>query len=230
MEVRRKRVAPEFFQHVPNSLPSFCWWGIACGQRNGVPLHALKHDLEQLETHSPYLADRWRELTPLRKRLGTKAGDVGRVAAGEVAMEFVSNGLAAVLDHSVPGLGLVRWLAGETKDAVADRQDRRERFSGSDAVGPDRAPVIDRTVSLLAGLGSGGVPVVLFVEDVHLADEPLCQVLQGLVTGPGAVMVVTTGWPGNAADNQPLSAAVAQAKARERFVEVGVESVAGFSG
>jgi len=59
-----------------------------------------------------------------------------------------------------------------------------------DATGPD---LVDELAPALERLGAAGLPIVIMVEDLHLADESLVELLARLLAAQGApVMVIST--------------------------------------
>jgi tetratricopeptide (TPR) repeat protein len=208
VQFRRKRVHPAV-THVPGSLPDYMWWGISCSMRDGVATAVLTQDMGQFRAHADYLEDAWRSRAPRSERIVGGIRAFGAVAADEAAMEAVGTVAEIALGSAIPGLGLVRWLGERSIDAIRDAGARRDRLA-SDAAISTPADFVDEAVSLVSRLAIPGLPVVVFVEDLHDADETLIDVLTSLVSRPGAVLVLSTGWPGSTDANPAVAAAFAR--------------------
>lgn len=205
LSARRKRVFPHVV-HEPGSLPAFMWWGIACSTRDGVPTVALAEDLDQLRAHGDYLEDAWRRAAPRGPRIAQSLSNLGAVAADELVMEGVGSAAEALLGAAVPGLGLVRWLGERTVGALRESGARRDRLQASEVISA-KADLVDDTVAMISRLALPELPLVVFVEDLHDADASLSDLLAQLASRPGAVLIVTTSWPGSTAANPHVTAA-----------------------
>lgn len=212
LSARRKRVFPHV-THNPGSLPDFMWWGIACATRDGLPTVALAEDLDQLRAHADYLEDAWRRNAPRAPRIAQSLTSFGAVAADEIVMEGVGTAAEALLGAAVPGLGLVRWLGERTVTALRDAGARRERLRGSESI-TAKADLADDTVAMVSRLALPDLPLVVFVEDLHDADASLSDLLAQLASRPGAVLIVTTSWPGSTAANPHVAEAMRAASDR----------------
>ncbi len=216
---RRKRVNPEVM-HNPGSLPSFAWWGISCAARNGVPSVALAQDVATLQAHAPYLEDAWLRL-PRSSRLPIDARDFLATVIDEAAMEVGGRLVEAALGTAVPGLGLVRWAAEWGWGKNQERLQRRDRLAGTSGIGPDHRATADSVVEMLARLARPGLPLVLFVEDLHDTDAVLLDVLSRIVAGNASVLVITTGWPGHLEESDDLMQAMT--RAGDRLLRISSE-------
>jgi tetratricopeptide (TPR) repeat protein len=193
----RKRVMP-VVEHVPGSVPQWAWWGVTCALRHRVPTVALAQDVAELEAHAAYLEVAWRA----RNRGSLVAGTArGALSAGA---EF---GIGAVTDSLVPGFDLVAQLARFSYRTLREAADRRALVADDALVTPDRQDLVRGVTDTLTRLATGGVPVLLFVEDAHDADPALAELLGRLVAAPGAVLLVTTAWPGHLEDNEHVQRA-----------------------
>nr|WP_281496659.1 tetratricopeptide repeat protein [Ornithinimicrobium sp. F0845] len=213
VSARRKRVYPHV-RHVPNSLPAYLWWGIAASVRNGIPTFALAEDIGQLEAHAPYLDDAWARLA----RWSERHGDWWRQPLSAVGQETVSELSGRIVESlagfAVPGLGLVGTALGALRSARADARERRDRLSGAEEITAATYDIVDEACDLLTRLGRPGLPVVLFVEDLHAADDVLAELLERLVVSAAAVLIVTTAWPGHVAGRPRVLAALARDPSR----------------
>lgn len=193
---RRKQVYPKV-EHVPGSLPSYFWWGIAASLRNGVASDALAEDLAQLKAHGPYLDDvwiklaKWTEANPgwWRKPSGAAMEESVTHAAGLV--------IETLMGASLPGLGLVKPALSELRKASRTRAEGRARLAGHGDVAKSSFDEIDEAVLLLTRLARPGLPVVIFIEDFHAADAALAELVTRCVNSEAAILVITTAWPGH---------------------------------
>ena len=192
----RRRVSPEEVIPEPAAVPQWFWWGISCATRSGTPVQALADDLTQFVEHQVGLEQRWRQLASPKARLGAEGsaepGEVVETAAGEVL--GVAAGLANL---PVPGLGV---LALTAKWGVPGRRDGRLLAQGSpvaEAAGRIRSDLVDELAPALERLGAAGLPIVITIEDLHLADESLVELLARILATQGApVLVISTAWRG----------------------------------
>jgi hypothetical protein len=200
---RRKRVFPDpaRFNRSPGALPGFFWWGIACEQRScGTASQSLLQDLQQIEAHAVYLDAAWarlaslaERLTPSRAQLGQAGGNLGDELAGHV----VGMGLEQLVSAAIPGGGLLLKLArlGVGKAAVT-RRHREIVVAGGPLSGDPRPDPVDETLAMLTRLARPGLPVVVFVEDLHRATPLIEELIERLVRSNAALLVITSTWPG----------------------------------
>src|SRR5665647_3514617 len=192
----RRRVYPEQVVPEHEAVPQWFWWGISCATRSGTPVQALADDLTQFVEHQVGLEQRWRQLASPKARLGAEGsaepGEVVETAAGEVL--GVAAGLANL---PVPGLGV---LALNAKWGVQGRRNRGLAAQGGrmvEASGRGRSDLVDELAPALERLGAAGLPIVITIEDLHLADESLVEFLARLLAAQGAtVLVISTAWRG----------------------------------
>lgn len=213
VSARRKRVYPHV-RHVPDSLPAYLWWGVAASVRNGIPTFALAEDIGQLEAHAPYLDDAWARLA----RWSERHGDWWRQPLSAVGQETVSELSGRIIESlagfAVPGLGLVGSALGALRSARAEARERRDRLTGAEDITLTSYDIVDEACDLLTRLGRPGLPVVVFVEDLHAADDVLAELLERLVVSDAAVLIVTTAWPGHVAARPRVLAALARDPSR----------------
>ena len=206
----RKAVVPTGEREV-GSLPEFLWWGVSCSERSGVDAEALRADLGQLEGHAPYVdvvCESGRGLREkaiqglLRKRLA-----------------FLEESVMEAGGLVVPGLGFALLFARVARDARRERRRVRELVGSASEVGAAGGELAGEVVDQLCALGRAQFPVVLFVEDVHLADDTLLEAIDGVVRGGSHLLVITTSWPGRIDDNPKLSGLVRELG--DRVLRVG---------
>ena len=192
--LERKQTYPAVLDPAPDSTPAWVWWGISCSARFGAPTEALASDIAQLRILAPDLEKRWRRNASLfrraRKQLAGKRAELVDTSIGEAV------GVAAsVAEVAVPGLGFllaaVKWTAAGVANRMSEQEERgdlREIHSKD---------LIDEVAAGLAQIAREIVPGVVFVEDVHLADEGLTEVLARILSSDACpVLVVTSSWPG----------------------------------
>ena len=192
----RKAVRPARFERPGGSLPEFFWWGIACGARNGVPTSMLRVDLEQLYGHAESLEDACRDLGSAGGRLRPMLARARRAVAEEVAQEGAAVAVGEVAAAAVPLMGIaVRLTAMGVKGHQARRQDQARIAAPSVPGESADSDIVDKAVALLRDVCRRGLPVVVFVEDLHLADAMLLELLDKLLCVEGPIMVISTTWP-----------------------------------
>ncbi|NMM35066.1 MAG: ATP-binding protein, partial [Phycicoccus sp.] len=192
----RKKVIPESVAPELEAVPQWFWWGISCATRSGTPVQALAADLTQFADHQVGLDQRWRQLASPEPRLGagrgSEQGEVVETSAGEVL--GVAAGLASL---PVPGLGVLalaaEWAVPGGRDC--GRTEPPSPVAYGD--GRDRPDLVDELAPALERLGAAGLPIVITIEDLHLADESLVELLARLLAAQGApVLVISTTWRG----------------------------------
>lgn len=213
-----RKVLRPLVQHTPGSLPDFLWWAISCTRHRGHQSTALANDLRQLIAHVPYVEDalsqqRGRRVQLLgRERTGRELFDIGAEEAATLVLE-------SVLSAALPGLGLIRPAARAVKTRVGDRRERRRRRDGTELIVEDGDELVLAAVSLLQrASASDGLPTVVVVEDLHLADRELIATLE-LLAGldEARMLIVTTSWPGFTAENRYVNEAIANTESLGRL-------------
>jgi len=187
----RKLVAPLSMTVAARARPEWAWLGISCSRRStGSPESALLTDVAQLQMHLPYLEDRWRSMAPRSKRFARWAR--GRT---ESVRDLGAEGISML----IPGFSFLAVAGRELDHArteLVGRHTRRasEQLLTTAGVG---AQVAADCASQILRIAIPGLPVIVVVEDLHRSDPTLVELLGRLVTAEaGAVMVVTTTWPG----------------------------------
>lgn len=204
-EHERKQVNPRQFTKPEGAMPTWLWWGFTCGDRHGVRLSSLAHDVAQLEEHRPYLVDSLNHRTEALRQIRQRRGELGEALASEA-----TDAALGVLGLAVPGVGLVSLLgkyAVSGAKAGAARRARRgvQRLD----VLPDHSNVINDATEIVNLLGRAGLPVVVVVEDLHWADEPLVRLLDQLLSSTdAALLLLTTAWPGHTEDEYAEAALI----------------------
>jgi tetratricopeptide (TPR) repeat protein len=234
-ERRRKRVFPESFDRWAGAEMDWFWWGISCSlRRGGTPSQALVEDLAQLEQHAAGLdrafrlrASRW------EKARGASLQNVGAVI--EAGGGDAASALLGAANFAFPLLGLATQLLKSVGGTVKRHVDRENDFAATTRIDAtelsrdDLVSDIATQISQLArqsGPSHKGLPVVVFVEDLHYADPGLLDLLSRLMTTSGSVLVITTSWPGELAEIDRLrGSALLELCPPERHVQIAKETV-----
>ena len=193
-EPDRKVTYPSQFVRAARSLPIFLWWGIPCSRQVG---HL---DTRQLEIHEPYVRAAWRKLISRRKHayLGFVAA-IRRVMRAGLS-ELVARLVAWIAGTTVPGAGLVVDLA---YDRLRDAYGTHKVLASSSTIDDSQPPdLVEVTVDLLVQVSKPGLPIVIFVDDFHRANDAVVELISEILSRSGPIMVVSTTWP-DILDNSP---------------------------
>jgi tetratricopeptide (TPR) repeat protein len=204
VDSRRKHISPGLVVAPQRAVPAWFWWGVSVrDQRYVRPLQALMEDRHQVSTLAEVLRRRLPARDPAHRQavafLGReRLGDgLGTAVIGETLTTVGT--LAGV---PVPGSSLVQWFAQRVRAVQRDRRDAARTLEDTDA-GP-RADMVDRFVEELASRIpdlSEHVPFILAVEDLHLADAALVDMLlTTLRAARGRVLVIGSAIPGHLDD------------------------------
>lgn len=214
---RRKKVYPTW-DGSAGALPSYMWWGIDCGELNGAPSERLSTALYQFDKHAEPLDKAYREsaINPFRLKNiflnGAKA--IYEEGASEATGEAVETGLKQSYEvlteaaiNQVLGVGLVirtaKWIWHSQKekrqtDAVIEVGKAIDNNVSLDPV--DEAFDAIRRLSY-----KSVIPTIIFIEDLHDADEALVELLEKILRSSGnAVLVITTAWTAELDQKQRL--------------------------
>ena len=201
----RKAVRPAPFTRGGQSLPHYFWWGIACSARNGIKTSMLRDDLKQLGKHSLYLDEARKRLTSKGGRVATMVGSAGKAIAKEGTQEFVGKAADLLLGDIVPIVGIPYRLARMGISASSAHRQRRKALAAPTLLGEsDYSDLVDEALTLFAEVCEVGLPLVVYVEDIHAADEILIEVLDELIRIPGPTFIMTTTWPDMVQTNEHL--------------------------
>ncbi|XBH20404.1 tetratricopeptide repeat protein [Jonesiaceae bacterium BS-20] len=195
VSARRKQVYPEV-THVPGSLPAFFWWGITASLRSGTTADALAADLGQLKAHEDYLDDAWGKLTTWGERNPGWWKNPTGAALEEGITTVVGSVFESLAGTVVPGVGLIRPALGKLQELSKSRAASRDRLAGTQDIAPSAFDAVEETFTLLSRLAIPGLPIVIFVEDFHAADQVLADLVARCATSEAAILVITTSWPG----------------------------------
>ncbi|NEN05698.1 tetratricopeptide repeat protein [Diaminobutyricibacter tongyongensis] len=207
---RRKIVNPPAFVHVPMSRPDYVWWGIACGVQNGTPTESLIQDVSVLRKHMDHLENAWWYRAGFVEKLASPAFSALReevLEEGKTAIaEFGFTKAAELVGGALPGFSAMSWLVrkGVQQGKAAHARSRSLKSADEIVYQPSEVDEVESFLAKIAPM----VPAVLFVEDVHDADDLLLELLERLVRRDVPVMILTTGWPGFIDASRGLSRAM----------------------
>ena len=205
----RKAVHPGEANRERGSLPDFLWWGINCSNRHGVPAEALREDLYKLEMHAVFVELAFARSIPSKTRLVLAINrylkNKGRPAAKEALLQT----LAAIAGETAKGLApLIGPAIEAATSATMWAKGRKHKYdlvkstSFADAKPPD---IVDEICETIAVGIEHHYPVILLIEDLHLADDLLLDLLNKLLKVPGPLLVITTSWPRDVTTEQGLA-------------------------
>ena len=224
---RRKRTHPDpdYFKRSAGSLPDFMWWGLACEMRNtGEPSQSLLEDLQQLEVHAPYLEAAWSSQAAFAdKRFPSLAAARSALLeiTEEIAQEGVDKVVETLISQSIPCMGLLvslgKWGVGKAKE----KKHQSEMVSSAGALHGQEAPdLLQDTVSTLSRLSRPGLPLVVFVEDLHRASSLTQELIERLVRTNASILIFSTTWPGTLMQVERFSKLIQDPVVADRVIRV----------
>ena len=222
---RRKRVRPRW-EGSPGAVPDWFWWGLRAISADGDPVAVVAHGVEQFADHEAPLDEAWRRRASVGHRVADALPGASLAAAEEGGVETLARMAGSAAAHltegavdSVSGVGAavrVVRAAARGRRRAADRQAKID--AGVPIPGGASSDPVDAAVGLVARLAfDATVPVIVFVEDLHEADEPLVDLLGALLRlERRAVLVLTTSWSGYL-DTDERFAALTGTRCDERY-------------
>lgn len=199
LERRRKAIFPDNFMRPAGSAPAWFWWGIACSQRAGTPVQALAADLDQLAIHADFVERVGLHQEPAHKKIGRFLARHARSTASAGGQDALS----LLIGSALPFAGLVTFATARAAGGVRDRLEFERRQSSTEHVSrATRSTIfvgslVEDTAARLVDASRHGFPIVLYIEDFHLADASLIELLSLLMSSKtGAVLLLTSSWPG----------------------------------
>ena len=190
----RKLVVPEP-KRKEESLPQFFWWGLQCTSDGHSKKHALREGLEQWEEHGRYVS------IACKYRQGTKEKMIQELARDkwpllqEGALEGAAQA-ASAMGAVLPGMGLAVLLSRVVAGKIRTHRIEKRLVSEVSEPGEHQSALVAEVVKGICELGQAKFPVVLFVEDVHFADDASLAALDALLRRGSHLLVVTTAWSG----------------------------------
>lgn len=199
----RKLVAPRG-KREEGSLPDFLWWGISCSSDERFRSPALRESLSELVSHGQYVSIACsKRQTISEKAIDKVRRDVWQFAEGG-AMELLGLATGAI-GASLPGMGLAVLALKKASGAVQGHRADKQMVGEESEIGASTGGLVDELTRQFSQIGREGFPVVLFVEDVHFADEALLEALNAMLRRVSHLLVVTTAWPGRIDEITELS-------------------------
>jgi tetratricopeptide (TPR) repeat protein len=230
VDARRKHISPGRVLAASDVRPTFCWLGVSITDLHYErPLRAFTVDRGQATTFAEVVARRLPARSTPRRR-AEELLDRTRATAG-LASVAVSEGIATAAtlgEFVVPGASIAQW--GVQRYYAKSRERRRIDQDAQDA---DEGPVadhldrfIEEMVPLLADVGEH-VPVVVAVEDAHLASATIVDVLSSILrASSGSVLVIATTWPGRLDDPQREASRLLREVEEDRVVRHRGDAIA----
>lgn len=202
----RKVVGPSVddFLWPANALPGFGWWQFHCERMYaGQFMNGVTQIRSEVDAHLVPVALAWSYAASLGDRWAARRAAVTarvRRVLAEGGVEAASQVLAG-LGYPIPGLGLAAsWLLGgyrATRERRARRGDLRQDLNLGDRVREQHSSSGAQLASVISGVAHAKVPAVVVVEDAHLMDAAMAEMLDRLAVVDPAhpVVVVAMAWP-----------------------------------
>ena len=240
IHTRRKQVYPKW-QGSPNAYPEYMWWGVACGQIVGTPAESLASSLNQFVQHAEPLDKAYaasvKNPDKVMALIRNSARAIKDEGIAEVSTEMVDRFVRFITDRAieqVPFVGMVTRVSkwAWNKALVTRARDKVVHEGKIINNAPSMEPV-DEAFSILTRLSYRSlVPVIVYIEDLHDADEALIALLEKILRQSDiAITVITTTWVGEL-EHQDKLAPLYRLNKKElllgdryhRITELGVES------
>ena len=170
------------------SLPEFLWWGVSYRARDGVGGQALRSFLGQLERHAPFVSIACRRSQSITEKAIQGFRKEWLKIAKELALDFAGK--------PIPLFGPMQHVGSRSRDAIQDFRKTRKVVREPSDISEDGAELASEVIDDLCTPSKAGFPLVVFIEDLHLADSTLLEVMRGLLRRGTHSLVVTTTWPG----------------------------------
>lgn len=190
----RKFVVPEF-KREKESLPHFYWWGLHCRSDGYSRTQALREGLEQWEQHGRYVSIACKHRQGLKEKVIQDLARERWPLLQEGAMTATAE-VASAVGAALPGMGLAMLLSRVLAGKFRTHWNDKRLVSEVSEPGEVQSALIAEVVDGICELGQSKFPVVLFVEDVHFADDALLAALDALLRRGSHLLVVSTAWPG----------------------------------
>jgi len=198
----RKVIGPSTstFVRPPGALPSFFWLSVQCDQApDGSLTPAIETMWPSLRAHARFVAASWRLSSSadkkLRRWIQDQIKDETAALGQEASLEALSRILSS-FDIAMPGVG---WLIGKGMQAGLAIRDRRRFNTVVESGGQLDAGIVpaEELALQLLRMTNPRLPLILVVEDAHLMDQSLADVLEVLAKPEAGlpVLVVATAWP-----------------------------------
>lgn len=225
----RKVIGPSVddFLWPANALPGFGWWQFHCERMYaGQFMNSVTQIRPEVDAHLVPVALAWSYAASVGDKWTAKRAAVTarvRQVLAEGGVEAASQ-LLTGLGYTVPGLGLAAsWLLDgyhATRERHARRGDLRQDLNLGDRVRKQQSSSGAQLASVILGVAHAKVPAVVVVEDAHLMDAAMAEMLDRLAVADVAhpVVVVATAWPESS--DSPAYTRWRDAAIAERRVEI----------
>ena len=177
-----------------------------------------------MEIHAPYLEAAWSSQAAFaEKRFPSLAA--ARAALLEITQEVAEEGAGKLIEtlvsQSIPCMGLLvslgKWGAGKVKEKT--RQSELVAAAGA-LQGQERDDLLLDTVSTLSRLSRPGLPLVVFIEDLHRASALTQELVERLVRTNASILILSTTWSGTLDDVERFSKLFHDPVISERILRV----------
>jgi tetratricopeptide (TPR) repeat protein len=198
----RKVLRPprEGFVRPAETLPGFFWWALTCDQHSDGGLSVtVRSLLSQVESHLDFLIEAYQQRVSRGVRAKHWMLRDGRTVAAESAKDTALESMSHLLDATagvVPVAGLA--FPQMVRAAQAFRERRRRKGTvrqGGSLADPDEQAA-QELYEIITRLCLPGVPWILVIEDMHLMDAGLADLLDLIAqkSPQTPLFVVGTAW------------------------------------
>jgi len=183
----RKLVHPENPTPEPGSTMPWLWWGVRCERdSSGRPVRALLSDRIQLRAHLDAL------ISAANRRQEDR----------EIALELLGEvlGMLPAIGSVISATDAVRRLGPKLHRRVLDGIERRAKRNTPEQArietsGSPSPSEFEAELELVARLITPELPLVLVIDDAHVADSNTVHFVRELMKLRVPALVVATAWP-----------------------------------
>jgi len=204
----RKSTGPDArsFHWPAEALPGFGWWQLHCERMQaGGEMDVIAQALPEIAAHLVPMTLAWRQAASSKDKLAAHRDEV-IAKAREALRDRTLEGAAEVLrefDIIIPCFyTAVSWISkavGSAKEYRKQRRDYAQDVELGDRVADERRSAAAELANLILATTHPKLPGIVVIEDIHLMDEALGQLLDHLLAPRSgrAVTVVAMAWPEN---------------------------------
>ncbi|CCN40160.1 hypothetical protein VIBNIFTn2_120142 [Vibrio nigripulchritudo FTn2] len=216
---------PDLFERSPSALPDFMWFGVNCETRGGVPWKTLIDDFSQFDYHGTYLEASWsKKVSLINKELTVRERikKAGLAVVNELEVETVAHVIDKTLEHTVPHLGLVLNLTKLGISSLYEKYSDQQRIATPGSLRyQDKTKVItDSMIKTISRMAIPGLPLIVFIEDIHKATPDLERFIDSLVRTDAAILIISTSLPGELDKLQILGQTCCDEKLQDKVVRI----------
>ncbi|MDF2155750.1 hypothetical protein [Vibrio sp. CAU 1672] len=221
IETRRKRIHPgtENFNREADSLPDYLYWGINCAERSGLPSQVLLDDLQQLKAHLPFIL--YKARLSFDGQISAAASAIKSLSLDDITNRFEGVAISAI-EELAAGLPLgnlvlkaVNKLFATSRQVAKEHQSVSEQGLQNDS-GTD---TLEQAFELVTSVLHHGMPMVICVEDLHLATSSTLRLFEKLLQQIDApLLLITTTWPGRVERIEQLSTSVPELEQKRQLI------------